>query len=126
MGSELIKIIFKHSNAFPITGIWVNVEGNNTPKWDQYGFVLAPDNTGTMISDLKAYLDAAKARNILVIFVLWNGAVMNNQKVVDLAWDDSKLQTYIDKALTVNNKTGLLYILTSVWVLRNPKPWSKS
>ena len=78
------------------------MEGNNTPKWDQYGFVLAPDNSGTLITDLKAYLDEAKTRNILVIFVLWNGAVLNNQNAVNLVWDDSKLQTYIDKALKVH------------------------
>ena len=69
--------------------------------WNSDGFVLAPDSSGTLLSDLKSYLDAAKARNILVIFVLWNGAVLNNQKAVNLVWDDSKLQTYIDKALKV-------------------------
>jgi hypothetical protein len=45
------------------------------------------DNTGTLINDMKAYLDAAKARNILVIFVLWNGAVMNNQVEDELNQD---------------------------------------
>ena len=69
--------------------------------WNSDGFVLAPDTSGTLLKDLKSYLDAAKARNILVIFVLWNGAVLNNQKAVNLVWDDSKLQTYIDKALKV-------------------------
>ena len=95
-----LKSISKRSNYS--IGIWVHVEGNNTPKWDQYGFVLAPDNSGTLITDLKAYLDEAKTRNILVIFVLWNGAVLNNQNAVNLVWDDSKLQTYIDKALKVH------------------------
>jgi hypothetical protein len=37
------------------------------------------DNSGTLFNDIKAYLEAAKARNILVIFVLWNGASMGNQ-----------------------------------------------
>ena len=54
-----------------------------------------------MVADLKAYLDAAKTRNILVILVLWNGASLNYQNATNLVWDDSKLQTYIDKALKV-------------------------
>jgi mannan endo-1,4-beta-mannosidase len=54
-----------------------------------------------MVADLKAYLDAAKTRNILVILVLWNGASLNIQNATNLVWDDSKLQTYIDKALKV-------------------------
>ncbi len=54
-----------------------------------------------MVADLKAYLDAAKTRSILVILVLWNGASLNYQNATNLVWDDSKLQTYIDKALKV-------------------------
>jgi hypothetical protein len=37
------------------------------------------DRDGTLISDMKKYLDAAQARDILVVFVLWNGAVLRNQ-----------------------------------------------
>jgi hypothetical protein len=28
---------------------------------------------------MKKYLDAAQARNVLIVFVLWNGAVLRNQ-----------------------------------------------
>jgi mannan endo-1,4-beta-mannosidase len=63
-----------------------------------------------MVADLKAYLDAAKTRNILVILVLWNGASLNYQNATNLVWDDSKLQTYIDKALKVFEFTFFRFI----------------
>jgi hypothetical protein len=85
------------------------VEGDNTPQWNSDGYVTGLDNTGTMIGDMKRFLDAAGARDIVVIPVLWNAALMRNQKVVDLHWDDAKLQSYIDKALIVSflNITGI-------------------
>jgi mannan endo-1,4-beta-mannosidase len=83
------------------------VEGDNTPQWDANGFVTGLDNTGTMINDLKRFLDAASSRDIVVIPVLWNGAAMRNSKVVDLVWDNSKLQSYIDNALIVSNTKTL-------------------
>ena len=54
-----------------------------------------------MINDMKAFLDYAQTKNIVVIFALWNGAYLNNQNTINLMWDESKLQTYIDKALKV-------------------------
>jgi len=77
------------------------VEGDNTPQWDSDGYVTGLDNTGTMMNDLKRFLDAAQAADIVVIPVLWNAALMRNQNVINLAWDDAKLQSYIDNALNV-------------------------
>jgi mannan endo-1,4-beta-mannosidase len=85
-----------------LIGVWLHVEGDNTPNYDANGYVLGPDKTGTLFSDMKLFLDSAKAKNILVIFVLWNGALLRNQNSINLYWDNSKLQTYLDKALTVN------------------------
>lgn len=79
----------------------MHVEGDNTPAYDSNGFVTGPDSTGTMINDMKAFLDYAQTKNIVVIFALWNGAYLNNQNTINLMWDESKLQTYIDKALKV-------------------------
>ena len=77
------------------------MEGDNTPAYDSSGFVTGFDSTGTMISDMKAFLDYAQSKNLIVIFVLWNGASLNNQNTINLMYDESKLQTYIDKALKV-------------------------
>lgn len=79
--------------------IWLHVEGDNTPAYDSNGFVTGPDRTGTMINDMKAFLDYAQTKNIVVIFALWNGAYLNNQNTINLMWDESKLQTYINNAL---------------------------
>nr|CAG4647256.1 EOG090X0A8N [Megafenestra aurita]SVE92541.1 EOG090X0A8N [Megafenestra aurita] len=82
------------------TGIWVHVEGDNTPNYNADGYVQSPDVTGSLLGDLKAFLDAAKANNILVTYVLWNGALLRKQQTVNLFWDNAKLQAYIDNALT--------------------------
>ena len=91
-----------------LLGIWLHVEGDNTPAYDGNGFVTGPDRTGTMINDMKAFLDYAQTKNIVVIFALWNGAYLRNQNTINLMWDESKLQTYIDKALKVFNKLKIV------------------
>ena len=86
----------------PILGMWLHVEGENTPAFDGNGFVTGLDKSCTMISDTKAFLDFAKSKNVLVVFALWNGAVLfTNQNIKNLFYDASKLQTYINKALKV-------------------------
>jgi len=77
------------------------VEGQNTPAYDSNGYVTGPDRTGTIIDDMRSFLDFAQSQNILVVFVLWNGAVLENQNTINLFYDDAKLQSYIDKALKV-------------------------
>ena len=84
-----------------LIGMWLHVEGDNTPAFDGQGFVTGPDSTGTMINDMKSFLYYAQSKNILVIFCLWNCAYLRNQKTIDLFWDEGKLQSYIDKALKV-------------------------
>jgi mannan endo-1,4-beta-mannosidase len=81
--------------------IWLHVEGDCTPEYDTNGFVTAVDGKWavTMLSDMKSFLDLAQSNNILVVFVLWNGAVMNNENTKNLVLDDLKLQSYIDQAL---------------------------
>ena len=108
----IFSILYCHCEF--VLGVWLHVEGDNTPYYDANGYVLGPDRTGTLIPDMKLFLDSAKANNILVIFVLWNGALLRNQNSINLYWDNSKLQTYLDKALTViiNNLFNLQIFLT--------------
>ena len=95
-----------------VSGVWLHVEGDNTPYYDANGYILGPDKTGTLITDMKSFLDAAKLKNILVTFTLWNGALLRNQNSINLFWDNSKLQTYLDKALTVVNFQNVLRFKT--------------
>lgn len=90
------------------------MEGANTPAFDSNGLVTGPDSTGTMINDMRSFLDFAQTKDILVIFALWNGAYLREQNTINLFWDEVKLQSYIDNALKV-------YILDSNHLL-NLKP----
>ncbi|CAL4076448.1 unnamed protein product, partial [Meganyctiphanes norvegica] len=80
--------------------IWVHVEGYHTPVFDNNGYVTSCDTTGDFVKDMKKLLDHAQAANVLVIPVLWNGAYLTNQKVIDLIWDDNdKLDSYFNNCL---------------------------
>ncbi len=48
---------------------------------------------------MKNYLKAAHDQDILVFFVLWNGAVLRNLNTINMLKDSKKLQSYIDKIL---------------------------
>lgn len=106
-GGNSIRKCSKNTNksfttlTWDTTGQWVHVEGQNTPTYDSNGYVTSPDSTGTIIDDMRSFLDFAQSKNILVIFVLWNGAVLENQNTINLFYDDAKLQSYIDNALKV-------------------------
>lgn len=85
-----------------LLGVWIHIEAEHTPEFDGNGFVVAPDRLGTIINDLSRFLDVAAANNVFVIPVLWNGALMRNQRYRNLVLDDARLQSYIDNALIVS------------------------
>ncbi|KAL7637771.1 UNVERIFIED_CONTAM: hypothetical protein RMT77_011382 [Armadillidium vulgare] len=80
--------------------IWVHVEGYSTPTFDGDGYVTSCDTSGTFYDDVTRFLNTAQANNILVILTLWNGAVSSNQNEMNLFWDDSKLDSYINNCLS--------------------------
>ena len=75
------------------------MDGRDTPRFNWDGFALSPDKKGSFINDLSRFLDVAAECNIFVILVLWNGAQHPGQTVINLMWDDWKLDEYIDKVL---------------------------
>ncbi|KAF2355525.1 Glycoside hydrolase family 5 [Trinorchestia longiramus] len=79
--------------------VWIHVEGYSSPHFDGNGYVDACDSTGDFINDMVTFLNAAEATDVLVTLTLWNGAVMSNQAYIDLVYDDSKLQSYLDNCL---------------------------
>jgi mannan endo-1,4-beta-mannosidase len=103
--------------------MWVHVDGKNTPAFDGNGYVTGPDNQNTLISDLRSFLDFAQSKQLMVIFVLWNGAVRPTDNTLNLLYDETKLQTYIDNALNVNiqfyNKSIIMIYLTLLIMLFN-------
>jgi len=78
---------------------WLFVEGDSIPQWDSNGYVIGTDSAGTLISDLRRYLWTAQNQGIIVTFCLWNGAVLRNTNTINLFYDTSKLQSFIDNAL---------------------------
>nr|ADE58567.1 GH5 family protein GH5A [Limnoria quadripunctata] len=79
---------------------WVHVEGKSTPQYDGSGMVTSCDSSGAFLRDVVSFLDSAQQSDVLVIFTIWNGAVMSNQQYVDMIMDDNKLQSYLDNCLT--------------------------
>ena len=61
--------------------------------------VIGTDAANTLIPEMKRYLQTAQDFDIFVFFVLWNGALMRNDKVKQLFYNETKLQSYIDKVL---------------------------
>jgi hypothetical protein len=89
----------KNAAVLCVPGIWLHTDGRDTPNFDGDGFVTAPDRTGDFINDLSQFLDVAQENNILVTLVFWNGATMPLPQLLDLFWDDSKLDSYINNVL---------------------------
>lgn len=79
--------------------IWLHVEGDHTPIFNASGFVTASDTAGSLIADMRKYLRAAQELDILVFFVLWNGAVLRNAQTLTLFSSPQKLQSYIEVVL---------------------------
>lgn len=77
------------------------MEGDSTPQFDDQGYVIALDAGNNLISDLSRFLDVSAENNVFVIICLWNGALIRNENYRNLIFDNSKLQSYIDHALTV-------------------------
>jgi mannan endo-1,4-beta-mannosidase len=96
--------------------MWVHVDGKNTPAFDGNGYVTGPDSTGTMISDLKSFLDFAQSKQLLVVLVLWNGAKRPTDNTLNLLYDESKLQIYIDNALKVYLLSIIIYSYLRIYI----------
>ncbi|XP_066267580.1 mannan endo-1,4-beta-mannosidase-like isoform X1 [Branchiostoma lanceolatum] len=81
--------------------VWLHVDGRWTPEFSSWGSVTQPDSTNQLINDLKDLLSYARARNVLVFLVLWNGAHHGEfwERLQNLIWDDLKLDTYVEQAL---------------------------
>ena len=75
----------------------MHVEGYTSPQYDGHGYIVATDTANTLVTDLLAFLDQCKQRNIFMGLVLFNGAYLTNQNTINLFWDESKLQSYLDK-----------------------------
>lgn len=81
----------------------------NTPVFNQSGFVVAADSDGTFFQDIENYLRVAVYYRVFVVFSLWNGAVMPSNPLIGLIVDPVKLQSYIDVVLTPLARVALKF-----------------
>ncbi|KAL3854806.1 hypothetical protein ACJMK2_014054 [Sinanodonta woodiana] len=75
--------------------VWVHCEGNHSPHLDAHGMVSGLQASGSMVDDMKKFLDLANYNKILVFFVLWNGAQPATNGLAGLILDGNKLNSYI-------------------------------
>ena len=94
--SELASIAAAGGN---FVRVWVHVEGDVSPLYNDDGYVVGTDPANSLFSDLRSFLDECAKNNILAGLVLFNGAVLRNKKTINLFWDDSKLTSYLDTVL---------------------------
>ena len=80
--------------------MWLFIEGDSIPSFDSQGMVNGTDNGGSLIDELRTYLQYAAANNVFVNLALWNGAVLRNPNTISLFSSPQHLQAFIDKALT--------------------------
>jgi len=78
---------------------WVHIEGEFSPLYDKYGYVVATDGSGSLVNDLKAFLDECQKRNLFMVLVLFNGAKMRTKETINMIKNEVRLQSYLDNAL---------------------------
>jgi len=80
--------------------IWLFIEGDKIPSFNSQGMVVGTDSTGSLIPELRTYLQVAAANNVFVNLCLWNGAVLRNANTKAFFSNADHLQSFIDNALT--------------------------
>jgi hypothetical protein len=58
--------------------------------FDSNGSVVAGDSKGTLLEDLRTYLQYAASKNVFVTLTLWNGALMRDSNYQNLITDKTK------------------------------------
>lgn len=99
--------------------IWLHVEGEETPYFDANGYVVGTDAGNNLIRDLGQLLDIAEQYNIFVVFALWNGALIRNERYRALIMDDARLNSFIDNSLTPMVTALSNYPALATWEIMN-------
>ena len=86
------------ANGGNVIRVWVHIDGQWSPKFNNDGYATGAD-TPSLVNELGQLLDHAHSKNVLVILCLWNLAVKPTQPNINLYFDESKLNTYLDKVL---------------------------
>ncbi|KAK3722347.1 hypothetical protein RRG08_041950 [Elysia crispata] len=82
--------------------LWIHIQGESSPLFDENGYVIGTDSQGTFINDFQDMLNLAQSYDILVIPTLWNAAVDFDKyhRLDGLIVNPAKLTSYIKVVLT--------------------------
>ncbi|KAK3785915.1 hypothetical protein RRG08_033023 [Elysia crispata] len=101
--------------------LWIHIQGETSPQFDNNGYVVATDRQGTFISDFKDMLNLAQRYDILVVPTLWNAAVDQDRshRLDGLLLDPRKLASYIQIVLTPLVKAVKGHPALGAWDIMN-------
>ncbi|GFR69945.1 endo-1,4-beta-mannanase 1 [Elysia marginata] len=101
--------------------LWIHIQGESTPQFNEEGYVIATDTQGTFIADFKDMLDLAQSYDIFVIPTLWNAAVDQDyhNRLNGLIIDPGKLTSYIRVVLTPLVEAVIGHPALAAWEIMN-------
>ena len=72
------------------------------PSWAPDGTVNGTDAAGSLAEDMRRYVRLAASMDIVIVFCLWNGAVLRDNRTIAMITEPSgaTLRTFVDRALT--------------------------
>eukprot|EP00948_MAST-09A_sp_MAST-9A-sp1_P002901 g2901.t1 len=94
--------------------IWLFVEGQSIPEYDNAGKVTGTDKANSLVDDLLTFVRYAATHNVIVNICLWNGALMRDERTKNLVKNPELLQTFLDNSLTpiviaMKNEPNVIY-----------------
>ena len=82
---------------------WLFVEGSGgIPQWAPDGLVNGTDAAGSLAEDMRRFVQLAASMDIVVVWCLWNGAVLRDNRTISMIVDPSgaALKSFVERALT--------------------------
>lgn len=82
---------------------WLFVEGSGgIPQWTPDGIVNGTDAAGSLAEDMRRFVQLAASMDIVIVWCLWNGAVLRDTRTISMIVDPSgaALKSFVDHALT--------------------------
>ena len=64
---------------------WLFIESSGgIPSWSADGLIDGTDSAGSLASDMRRYVQLAASMDIMINWVLWNGAVLRDNRTLDM------------------------------------------
>ncbi|CAG2178766.1 unnamed protein product, partial [Oppiella nova] len=80
-----------------VARVWLHFSGDISPQFDSHGYVVGTDNQKDLVKELQALMDDAQKHNVFIILCMFTNTMLKNHQ--GFITDESKIQSYIDKAL---------------------------